>query len=219
MTALVPQRSTALATTFGNAHRLSVRQRKRWLEILTSLDARNVYVVYDETGAPKLNVEEQGSGIGSFMKRLFLQYMRPFTSKVEDLSTGGTHVLTLRRPFRFIFHRLEVMDASGTKLGAIQRKWTWFRREYVVEGPEGQEVARLFGPFFRPWTFKVLLPGGDSTREVGLIQKKWSGLLKEAFTQADNFWVDFGSVDDPQLRALLFSATALIDIVHFERRN
>ena len=116
MTALAPQRSTALATTFGKAHRLSVRQRKRWLEILTSLDARNVYVVYDEMGAPILNVEEQGSGFSSFMKRLFLQYMRPFTSKVEDLSTGGTHVLTLRRPFRFVFHRLEVMDANGTKL-------------------------------------------------------------------------------------------------------
>jgi uncharacterized protein YxjI len=217
MTALAPQRSTALATTFGKAHRLSVRQRKRWLEILTSLDARNVYVVYDEMGAPILNVEEQGSGFSSFMKRLFLQYMRPFTSKVEDLSTGGTHVLTLRRPFRFVFHRLEVMDANGTKLGAIQRKWTWFRRKYIVEGPDGQEVATLFGPFFRPWTFKVLLAGG--TQEVGLIQKKWSGLLKEAFTQADNFWVDFGSVDDPQLRALLFSATALIDIVHFERKN
>jgi uncharacterized protein YxjI len=219
MTALVPQRSTAVATTFARAHRLSVRQRKRWLEILTSFDARNVYVVYDEGGTPVLNVEEQGSGFGSFMKRLFLQYMRPFTSKVEDLSTGGTHVLTLRRPFRFVFHRLEVMDANGTKLGAIQRKWTWFRRKYVIEGPDGQEVAMLFGPFFRPWTFKVLLPGGDSRQEVGLIQKKWSGLLKEAFTQADNFWVDFGSVDDPHLRALLFSATALIDIVHFERKN
>ena len=164
MNALVPQLSTDLATTFGKATRLSVRQRKRWLEILTSLDARNVYVVYDEMGTPVLNVEEQGSGFGSFMKRLFLRSMRPFTSKVEDLSTGGTHLLTLRRPFRFIFHRLEVMDANGTKLGAIQRKWTLFRRKYVVEGPEGQEVASLFGPFFRPWTFKVLLPAAIRSR-------------------------------------------------------
>ncbi len=215
---LVPQSSTALATTFGKSHRLSVRQRKRWLEILTSLDARNVYVVYDELGSPVLNVEEQGSGFGAFMKRLILQWARPFTSRVEDLTTGGSHVLTLRRPFRFIFHRLEVHDANGTNLGAIQRKWTWFRRKYIVEGPEGQEVATLFGPFFRPWTFKVLLPS-DPKLEVGLIQKKWSGLLKEAFTEADNFWVQFEQIQDPQLRALLFSATVLIDVVHFERRN
>ena len=101
-------------------------------------------------------------------------------------------------------------------LGAIQRRWTWLRRKYIVEGPDGQEVATLFGPIFRPWTFQIHLPGSEA--EVGLIQKKWSGLLKEAFSEADNFWVDFAQITDPQLRAVLFAATVLIDIVHFENR-
>ena len=61
------------------------------------------------------------------------------------------------------------------------------------------------------------MPG--SNVEVGLIQKKWSGLGKELFTQADNFWIQFENVADPALRALLFSATVLIDVVHFERKN
>jgi uncharacterized protein YxjI len=212
---LVPT-TPGIVTTFGKSQRLSVRQRKRWLEILTSFDARNVYLVYDEAGQPVLNVEEQGSGFGAFMKRLFLAWARPFTSHVEDLASGGTHLLTLRRPFRFIFHRLEVSDAQGNRIGAIQRKWTWFRRKYIVEGPDGQPVATLFGPFFRPWTFQVLLPDG---KQIGLIQKKWSGLLKEMFTEADNFWVAFDAVEDPAMRALLFSATVLIDVVHFERKN
>jgi uncharacterized protein YxjI len=214
MDSLAPAPPAALAT-FTKPQRLSVRQRKRWLEILTSFDARNVYVVYDEAGNPVINVEEQGRGFGQFLKRVFLASYRPFTSKVEDLSAGGQHVLTLRRPFRFIFHRLEVRDAAGTILGAIQRKWTWVRRKYIVEGPDGREVATLFGPFFRPWTFQIILPG--QVQEVGLIQKKWSGLLKEAFSEADNFWVQFDAVPDPQLRALLFAATVLIDTVHFER--
>lgn len=215
MNSLVPSSSGSLVT-FTKSQRLSVRQRKNWLEIITSFDARNKYVVYDEAGAPILNVEEQGSGFGSLMKRLFLQSLRPFTSKVDDLTTGA-HVLTLRRPFRFIFHRLEVRDSNDNLLGAIQRKWTWFRRRYILEGPDGNEVATLFGPFFRPWTFKILLPGQQM--EAGLIQKKWSGLLKEMFSEADNFWVAFEAVRDPQLRALLFSATVLIDIVHFERKG
>lgn len=206
----------AVVAVFSKPHRLSVRQRKRWLEILTSFDARNTYVVYDEQGNPVFNVEEQGSRFGSFIKRLFLASYRPFTSHVEDL-TGQRHILSLRRPFRFIFHRLEVTDAEGNRIGAIQRRWTWFRRKYIVEGPDGQAVATLFGPFLRPWTFKILLPG--SNQEVGLVQKKWSGLLKEMFTEADNFWVAFEAVQDPALRALLFSATVLIDIVHFERKG
>lgn len=207
--------STALAV-FGRPHRLTVRQRKNWMEIITSFDARNKYVVYDEQGNPVFNVEEQGSGFVSLMKRLFLRNMRPFTSHVEDLSGQG-QLLTLKKPFRFIFHRLEVHDAAGNLVGAIQRRWTWFRRKYIIEGPDGQEVATLFGPFFRPWTFKIQLPGNE--REVGLIQKKWSGLLKEAFSDADNFWVDFGAVNDERLRAVLFAATVLIDIVHFENRG
>lgn len=216
MEASLVKSPSADVSVFARPQRLSVRQRKRWFEILTSFDARNTYVVYDEAGDPVFNVEEQGSGFGSVLKRMFLQYLRPFTSHVEDLR-GGRHLLTLRRPFRFFFHRLEVHDSKGDLLGAIQRQWTWFRRKYTIEGPDGQEVATLFGPFFRPWTFKILLPGHE--HEVGLVQKKWSGLLKEMFTEADNFWVTLEQVQDPQLRALLFASTVLIDIVHFERSN
>jgi uncharacterized protein YxjI len=213
MSELVPNPTTAIAT-FAKADRLSVRQRKNWIEILTSFDARNKYVVYNELGEPVMNVEEQGSGFGSFVKRLILQSMRPFETKIEDLTTGGTHLLTLNKPFRFIFHRIEVRDPSGTLLGAIQWKWSWLRRRYLVVGPDGREVATLFGPILKPWTFQIQLPG--STQQVGVIQKKWSGLLKEAFSDADNFWVAYESIEDPQLRALLFAATVLIDIVHFE---
>jgi uncharacterized protein YxjI len=211
--ALVPVSDAALAP-FARPHRLSVRQRKRWLEILTSFDAKNTYAVYDEAGNPVFNVQEQGGGFGNFLKRLFLRSMRPFRSNVEDL-TAGTQLLSLRRPFRFIFHRLEVSTPDGKLLGALQKRWTWFRRKYTVEGPGGEELATLFGPFFRPWTFKIMLPG--QAQEVGLIQKKWSGLAKEMFTQADNFWIEFGEVTDPRLRAILFSATVLIDVVHFEQ--
>lgn len=210
---LVPAAPAALAS-FVRPTRLSVRQRKRWLEILTSLDARNTYAVYDEAGNPVLNVQEQGKGFGNLLKRLFLNSLRPFTAKVEDV-TAGREILSLRRPFRFIFARLEVSTADGQHLGALQKRWTWFRRKYTVEGPDGRELATLFGPFFRPWTFKII-PAGQE-QEVGLIQKKWSGLAKEMFTQADNFWIEFGQVTDPHLRTLLFASTVLIDVVHFER--
>ncbi|MEZ4400681.1 MAG: phospholipid scramblase-related protein [Kofleriaceae bacterium] len=211
--ALIPAVEAAIAP-FARPHRLSVRQRKRWLEILTSLDAKNTYAVYDEAGNPVFNVQEEGKGFGNLMKRLFLRALRPFRSHVEDLAQART-VLTLRRPFRFFFHRLEVSTPDGELIGSLQRRWTWFRRRYTVEDAAGTELATLFGPFFRPWTFKVMLPGQPT--EVGLIQKKWSGLGKELFTQADNFWVDFGQVTDPRLRALLFCSTVLIDVVHFEQ--
>ena len=132
---LVPAPAAALAP-FVRPTRLSVRQRKRWLEILTSFDARNTYAVYDDAGNPVFNVQEQGKGFGSLIKRLFLAAYRPFRSNVEDLA-GGHQILALRRPFRFMFHRLEVSTPDGRLLGALQKRWTWFRRKYTVEGPAG----------------------------------------------------------------------------------
>ena len=204
----------SVALAFANPQRLTVRQRKRWLEILFSWESKNTYLVFDHNDAPVFEVQEQGKGFGNMMKRLFLGPLRWFTANVEDLGKQST-LLSLRRPFRFFFHRLEVTGPDGVALGAIQRRWTWLRRKYTVEGPAGQEVATLFGPFFRPWTFKIRLPGSE--QEIGLLQKKWSGLGKELFTDADNFWIQLENVRDPQLSALLFSATVLIDVVHFER--
>jgi uncharacterized protein YxjI len=203
--------SRALAR-FGQLGHLSVRQRKRWLEILLSFEVKNAYDVFDEHQMPVLRVEEQGQGIGSFLKRIFFGPMRWFDAHVLDPGTRDL-VLHLRRPFRFMFHELEVRDADGQLLGTVKRRWSWIRRVHTLHGPSGDEIANLFGPIFRPWTFEIRL----GSRQAGIIQKKWSGFGKELFTDADNFRVELGDIPEPDLRALAFAATVLIDVVHFER--
>lgn len=197
---------------FQQLGRLSVRQRKRWLEILLSFEAKNAYDVFDERQMPVLRVEEQGQGFGSFLKRIFFGPMRWFDAHVLDPGTRAV-LLRLHRPFRFMFHEIAVHDGDGRLLGTIKRRWSWVRRLYTVYGPEGSEVGNLFGPILRPWTFEIRL--GD--RPVGMIQKKWSGIGKELFTDADNFRVELGDIPEPELRVLAFAATVLVDVVHFER--
>jgi uncharacterized protein YxjI len=204
--------SREVAARFAGYDRLTVRQRKRWLEILLSFEMRNAYDVYDETQAPVLRVQEQGGGFLTLIKRIFLGPLRPFQAHVLEAGSGQT-LLELRRPFRFIFHRLEVRTPMGEKIGAIQRRWSWLRRIYVIEDATGHVIADLFGPILRPWTFELRV--GEQVR--GMIRKRWSGLLKEAFTDADNFGVELGDVRDANLKALAFAATVLIDVVHFER--
>lgn len=208
---LVPAASRAVAR-FARLDRLWVRQRKRWVEILLSLEMKNAYDVIGPDDMPVLRVEEQGEGFASFLKRIFLGPFRWFDTHVLDVGTREV-ALTLHRPFRFIFHQLEVRAPDGTRLGTIQRRWSWIRRIYSILDPEGREVAMLFGPVFRPWTFEVQV--GGAVR--GMIQKRWSGLAKEMFTDADNFRIELEQIEDDQLRALVFAATVLIDVVHFER--
>lgn len=197
---------------FASYQRLTVRQKKRWLEILLSFELKNSYDVYDEQGRPSLQVKEQGSGVWSFLKRIFLGPLRPFRVHVDDAESGLT-VLALDRRFRFVFHRLEVFTVDGKLLGAVQKKWSWFRRIYAIESDAGRPLAELFGPIFRPWTFEIRL----QERVIGTIQKRWSGFSKEFFTDADNFGIELSNVADARLKLLAFAAVVLIDVVHFEK--
>ena len=64
--------------------------------------------------------------------------------------------------------RFDIMDADGNVALIIEGPWCTFSCGGDVE-------------------FKVLTPDGET--EVGKISKQWSGLLKEAFTDADNFGI------------------------------
>lgn len=210
--ALPPATAADAVAEFAGHRRLSVRQRRRWLELLFNWEQKNSYAVYDEEGNHTLQVKEEGSGLWNLVKRLFLRTARPFHCIVYD-NPIPKPLLRLDRPFRFFFHRLEVSAADGAPLGAIERRWSWIRRIYSVHDASGREVAQLFGPFFRPWTFEIRV--NDEAR--GLLQKRWSGFTAEMLTDADNFVLDVERVDDPKLRLLAFAATVLVDVVHFEQ--
>lgn len=208
--ALTPRGPAAVAQSFARFPMLTVRQRRRWLEVLLSFEFKNAYDVYDGHSAV-LNAAEVGGGPMEFFRRAFLGPLRPFEMEVTDLATGQV-LLRIVRPFRFYFHRLEVQAADGTRIGAVERRWSWLRRIYTLEDASGAPVAELFGPILKPWTFEIRIRGDRR----GVISKRWSGLGRELFTDADNFGVELADLPE-DLRATAFAATVLVDVVHFER--
>lgn len=191
------------------ANGLVVRQKKEWGEALTGLEQRNKYAVSDPTGGELYAAVEEG---GSTLARLFLRSLRPFTMRL--LRLDGKPVLRFERPFRWWYHELRVVDEVHQRtLGTIRRQWSWLRRIYSVRDAGGVETYRLFGPLRHPWTFEIRQ--GD--RVAGRIVKKWSGIAKEAFTEADNFGITFPAGCASGLKAVLLGAVFLLDFVHFEK--
>lgn len=54
------------------------------------------------------------------------------------------------------------------------------------------------------------LKGKDSNKPIGRISKQWSGLLKEVFTDTDNFGIQFPLDMDVKMKAVLLGACFLI---------
>jgi len=201
---------TLLDDLIGDSTRLLVRQKKEWGEILIGFESRNRFEIFDEAGRTAGFAAEEGTGIGQIFLRNFLGRMR--AAKVHIYNGGGEDVGRGEKPFRFYFHRMEVFDGQE-KIGAIQRKFSILHRLFTVEDASGQEVLQIKSPFFRIWTFKLLVDG----QEVGRISKKWGGILREAFTDADTFGVEFSHPKLPQtVKKLLLVAVFLVDFVCFE---
>ena len=189
---------------------LVVSQKKEWGEIVTGFETKNKYAILDTSGNELyMATEEEGSTI----IRWFLKSLRPF--KISVRSNDSQLVLQVDRPFRFFFHQLNILDSQNVLIGVVQRRFSLLRRIYSIFDNSGNELFQLYGPFFRPWTFKIK-KGID---EYGVITKKWSGLLKEGFTDADNFGVSFPAEWDKKIKAIFMGAVFLIDFVHFENKS
>jgi uncharacterized protein YxjI len=189
---------------------LIITQSKEWGEILTDFETKNKYVVRNENGGELYYAAEEG---GSIILRWFLKALRPFT--VVVLNTDNKVLMRVKRPFRFYFHEATVVDASGESIGRLSKRFSIIRKKYSVFNSADKEVYQLFGPLFRPWTFIIKSDG----EEFGKITKKWSGLLTESFTDADNFGIEFPITWDVKLKALFLGAVFLIDFVHFEDKS
>ncbi|MGD1974081.1 MAG: phospholipid scramblase-related protein [Desulfobacterales bacterium] len=192
------------------AETLIVKQQKEWGEILTGFETKNKYQVVDHFSNPLLEAQEEGGSALTTITRLFLKALRPFT--IDLFSPQGAGLFKLTRPFRFYFHELDVSQSNGAPLGKIKRRFSILRRIYSVVDRNGNEIFELFGPLLHPWTFQIK----NGSQELGKITKKWSGLAKESFTDADNFGITFPKGIDLSQKAVLLGAVFLIDFVHFE---
>ena len=186
--------------------------QKRELAELFGFETRNKYSI-EVNGAPFAFAAEQGKGGLAFFARMFLGHWRTF--EIHFFDNTRQLVLKAVHPFRFFFQRLEVWAANGRQLGAIQQRWAFFSKRFDVTDPSGRLLLTVSSPIWRPWTFAFQRDG----RELARVEKKWSGMLQEAFTDADRFRVAFES---PELgldeRNLVLVAGVFIDLQYFERK-
>ncbi len=198
--------------TLTECKQFTVQQQTSVAEaVMESMDIEreNSYKVLDDIGRELFFAQEEVEH-GFFFKS-FLNSARPFTISV--LPTNGKQGIRVRRPFRFYFHEASVELLDGKPVGKITKKFSILSRKYSVTTPGGAEKFTLTGPLFKPWTFYI----NYQDRRIGSIKKNWSGLLKEALTQADNFTVQFPMQIHVGHKLLLLGAVFLIDFVHFEK--
>ncbi|MBL9038209.1 MAG: hypothetical protein JNG84_06845 [Archangium sp.] len=195
----------------GGHAALTIVQRKELGELL-GIETRNKYEIRDASGSPIGFAAEQGGGLLAILARQFVGHWREYDIMLFD--AARQMAFRAHHPFRFFFQRIELFSAAGEFLGALQQRWAFFSKRFDVEDARGNVVMEMRSGLLKVWTF----PFFRGEAEVARIEKKWGGVLREAFTDADTFNLSFGSVASAAERALLLAAAIFVDLQYFEKK-
>ncbi|KAL4635867.1 phospholipid scramblase 1-like isoform X1 [Arapaima gigas] len=202
---------------------LLVHQKVEFAEVLLGYEMNNKYVIKNSAGQQVFFVAEENS----CCNRNCCGPMRSFVLHVQD--NFDREVLTLTRPLRCgscccpcCLQELEVQAPPGNPIGFIVQDWHLYLPKFTIQNEKKEPVLKINGPFcqcacYSDVNFEVL--SLDESTNVGKISKQWTGALREMFTDADNFGINFPMDLDVKIKAVLLGACFLIDFMFFEHNS
>ncbi|KAB0356508.1 hypothetical protein FD754_000664, partial [Muntiacus muntjak] len=193
---------------------LLIHQQMELLEVLTGFETRNKYEIKNSLGQRVYFASEDTD----CCTRNCWGPSRPFTMRILD--NLGREVMTLERPLRCAccccpccLQEIEIQAPPGVPVGYVTQIWHPCLPKFTVQNERREDVLRISGPCVAcsccadvHFEVKSL----DDKYVVGKISKHWTGLVRELFTDADNFGIQFPLDLDVKMKAVMLGACFLI---------
>ncbi|XP_005401487.1 PREDICTED: phospholipid scramblase 1 [Chinchilla lanigera] len=197
-----------------------VHQQIELLEVLTGFETNNKYEIKNSLGQRVYFAVEDND----CCTRNCCGPTRPFTLKILD--NLGQEVITMERPLRCssccfpcCLQEIEIQAPPGVPVGYVTQKWHPCLPKFTVQNERREDVLKIIGPCIVcsccsdvDFEIKSL----DEQSVIGKISKQWSGIVREAFTDADNFGIQFPLDLDVKMKTVMLGACFLIDFMFFE---
>ncbi|XP_040090295.1 phospholipid scramblase 2 [Oryx dammah] len=199
---------------------LLIHQQVELLEVLIGFETNNKYEIKNSLGQRIYFAAEDTD----CCTRNCCGPARPFTMKILD--NMGREVITLERPLRCTsccfpccLQEIEIQAPPGVPVGYVTQTWHPCLPKLTIQNERREDVLKISGPCIvcsccTDIDFEV--KSLDEKYVVGKISKHWSGLIKELFTDVDNFGIQFPLDLDVKMKAVMLGACFLIDFMVFE---
>jgi uncharacterized protein YxjI len=181
---------------------LVVNQRAKYIEMT------NQYAVYDQNGRQIAGVQQVAQSAGRKALRLLSNVDQFLTHRYEVRDAHGTLLLTLVRPGKILKSTIVVNDAGGNEVGRIVQENVVGKIRFALVDPAGSRWGGINAENWRAWNFTIQDHTGA---EVARITKTFAGLVKAAFTTADNYVVQIQRPLEDPLRSLVVAAALGVD--------
>ena len=177
---------------------LVVNQKAKLIEVT------NQYAVFDRNGTQLGYVTEVGQTSVKKVLRVLTSFDQFMTHRLEVRDMTGGVLLQITRPAKVFKSTVVVSDGRGAELGRIVQENMVGKISFGLEAG-GQRLGAIHAENWRAWNFRIEDAAGT---EIARITKTFEGVLRTAFTTADNYVVQL-HVQLPQPLLSLVVASAL----------
>lgn len=180
---------------------LVVNQKAKLIEL------NNQYQVFDQHGNNVAQVVQVGQSAAKKVLRLVSSLDQFMTHKLQVQAPDGTVLLQLTRPAKIVKSTVVVSDGQDREIGRIVQQNMVGKINFGLES-NGQIVGAIKAENWRAWNFRIEDASGA---EVARITKTFEGVLKTAFTTADNYVVQIHAKQPEPLHSLIVASALSVD--------
>lgn len=165
-----------------------IHQKMEMFEIATGVETANQYVIKNSMGQQIFSASE----ISDPLARHFGGSSRLLSIQIRN--NFNQNVIYYDRPYKiFVTQKLSVLTPGGHVIGYVKEKCTMFAPKFKLLDAR-DVILRVTGPlitssFGGDVNFDIWSANGHN--KIGGIRKQWSGWMREAFPDADNFSITF----------------------------
>jgi len=187
-----------------------IKEHVSFLKLVDKYD-----IIDAETGTVVAYAKENVSGFKKYARLLLKKHFLPTSIEIKS-ATNNKLLYRMEKPLAFLRVTVNLFDAEDNALGYYKSRIFSLGGRFDVFKPDNSPVAEIKGSW-TGWDFQFTDMNG---KEIGKITKKWAGIGKELFTNADNYIISLnpslqGNLD---FAALLIMAGLAIDIVFKEKQ-
>jgi uncharacterized protein YxjI len=174
----------------------------------------NSYKIFDEDGNQIGSVQQKMSRGYKFLSFLVSKSMFPLALDIMDMD--GRVLISLRRGWKLLLSKISLLDERGSHIANINQKFKLLKAEFHIVDTAGGQIGRILGDW-KSWNFTIT---DIRDAELGVVTKKWAGLLKEAFTTADKYVVSIKpTLTDMKRRKTIIASAIVIDMILTEGKR
>ena len=168
----------------------------------------NTYKVYNNQAEQVGTITQQVTGWHKFLRLFLNKVFFPFSLEIRDMDNELQ--ASISRGWTFWRSVIMIADNNNETIGFIKQKFKLFKPTFEIQDASNNVIGKITGDW-KAWNFNI---EDQNHNNIGTINKKWNGIVKEAFTRADKYYVAIvPEYAEDRNKMAIVSAAITIDMV------